>query len=92
MGTLIRIRNVCLSGKIELYHFFRFLDEKSVLIGMVFPGMILKKIELCRFSGSYSLKNGDTLFRKNVEKNSVFACLYSRQRVHFSNCYHYILR
>ena len=51
---------------------------------MVFPGIILKKVELRGFSGNYSKKKwsyivfpgitGDTwLFRENVEKNEVLA-------------------
>ena len=54
---------------------------------MVFPGIILKKVELRGFSGNYSkIKwscvvfpgiTGDTwLFRKNVEKNEVLAFFY----------------
>ena len=52
----------------ELHSFFRILNAKKWSY-LVFSGSMKKKLELYGFSGSYSLKNGDTwLFRENNEK------------------------
>ena len=48
------------------------MEKRGVI--RFFRELSLKKCEVMCFSGSYSLKNGDTwLFRENFEKNGVIA-------------------
>ena len=74
MGTLIRIRNVCLSyWKRGVVSFFQDIEWKKVELYNFFGNYPKNNVKLCGFSESYSLKNGEMVIPEtHVEKMELY--------------------